>query len=154
MNHNGAGGGGGEILLINTIGGCGGAAKDTHPSLDPIYYLPQTKFAKVMFQSFCSQEGSTWPGTSPAGTISKQVPPPPQDQRQIQPLGRYIAPGQVHPPMQVPHPSAVHAGRYGQQAGSTHPAGMQSCFILFLCSFLKKLCQVIGFWPPSPGNHT
>ena len=24
-------------------------------------------------------------------------------------------------------PTAVHAGRYGQQAGGTHPNGMQSC---------------------------
>ena len=29
-----------------------------------------------------------------------------------------------------PLPSAVHAGRYGQQAGSTHPTGMQSCYYL------------------------
>ena len=27
-------------------------------------------------------------------------------------------------------PGAVHAGRYGQQAGSTHPTGMQSCVSL------------------------
>ena len=30
--------------------------------------------------------------------------------------------GQVHPP-----PGAVHAGKYGQQAGGTHPTGMHSC---------------------------
>ena len=41
--------------------------------------------------------------------------PPPWDQRQ------------VPPPEQAPPPSAVHAGRYGQQAGDTHPTGMQSC---------------------------
>ena len=35
-------------------------------------------------------------------------------------------PGQT-PPRSRP-PSAVHAGRYGQQAGGTHPTGMQSCF--------------------------
>ena len=61
--------------------------------------------------------------------------------------GRYTSPGQVQPragtppwagtpcpPRQV-HPSrqvrpplgAVHAGRYGQQAGGTHPTGMHSC---------------------------
>ena len=27
-------------------------------------------------------------------------------------------------------PGAVHAGRYGQQAGGTHPTGMHSCFIV------------------------
>ena len=70
------------------------------------------------------------------------------------PPGRYTPPGQVHPPpwastplagtplagtppRQV-HPQAgtppgrytpraVHAGRYGQQAGITHPTGMHSC---------------------------
>ena len=27
----------------------------------------------------------------------------------------------------IPPPHAVHAGRYGQQAGGMHPTGMQSC---------------------------
>ena len=44
-----------------------------------------------------------------------------------------------HPPDQVVHPpgpgnpprGAVHAGRYGQQAGGTHPTGMHSCYLLF-----------------------
>ena len=29
-----------------------------------------------------------------------------------------------------PSPAAVHAGRYGQQAGGTHPTGMQPCYYL------------------------
>ena len=33
------------------------------------------------------------------------------------------------PPTRSKHPPrAVHAGRYGQQAGGMHPTGMQSCF--------------------------
>ena len=32
-------------------------------------------------------------------------------------------------------PGAEHAGRYGQRAGGTHPAGMQSCF----SNFCQKL---------------
>ena len=35
---------------------------------------------------------------------------------------------QVTPLDQAP-PCAVHAGRYGQQAGGTHPTGMQFLFI-------------------------
>ena len=31
-------------------------------------------------------------------------------------------------PPRADTPSAVHAGRYGQQAGGTHPTGMQSYF--------------------------
>ena len=49
------------------------------------------------------------------------------------PLGRYTplagtSPRQVHPLADTPTPGAVHAGRYGQQAGGTHPTGMHSCF--------------------------
>ena len=43
------------------------------------------------------------------------------------------------------HPSAqaVHAGRYGQQAGGTHPTGMYTCWIEFLNIWsLQK--QVLG----------
>ena len=39
----------------------------------------------------------------------------------------YIPPG-ADTPEQTP-PSTVHAGRYGQQAGSTHPTGMHTCFL-------------------------
>ena len=31
-------------------------------------------------------------------------------------------------PREQTPPSTVHAGRYVQQAGGTHPTGMQSCF--------------------------
>ena len=34
----------------------------------------------------------------------------------------------LHPPGADISPCAVHAGRYGQQAGGLHPTGMQSCF--------------------------
>ena len=53
-------------------------------------------------------EGSTWAGT-------------PLDQ--VHPLRtRYTPLGPGTPPT-----GAVHAGRYGQQAGGTHPTGMHSC---------------------------
>ena len=29
-------------------------------------------------------------------------------------------------------PGAVHAGKYGQQAGGTHPTGMHTCYNMFL----------------------
>ena len=49
-----------------------------------------------------------------------------------------LTPGQTPPLEQAPpvsrHPScAVHAGRYGQQAGGMHPTGMQSS-----CIFEKR----------------
>ena len=60
-------------------------------------------------------------GTHPrADTALEQTPPSP-------------TPDQTCPQRRHPPPSAVHAGRYGQQAGGMHPTGMQSCM---LCKFL------------------
>ena len=55
-----------------------------------------------------------------------QAPPPqtrhPSDQ---------ALPQTRHPPG-ADTPTAVHAGRYGQQAGGMHPAGMQSCLKMLI----------------------
>ena len=51
------------------------------------------------------------PGRHPPGADTPQEQTPP--------------PGADTPPEQTP--PAVHAGRYGQQAGGTHPTGMHSC---------------------------
>ena len=45
-------------------------------------------------------------------------------------------PGQVHPPPGAVH---VHAGRYGQQAGGTHPTGIHSCLLYFVACGLVRL---------------
>ena len=72
-------------------------------------------------------------------TLQAGTPPSPQAGTPP-PLGRYTPPwagtppGQVNPPWAGKSPQAgtppgvVHAGRYGQQAGGTHPTGMHSCF--------------------------
>ena len=98
------------------------------------YYCLQTKFAKVMFLHLSVSHSvhgelvrlSACLDTHPPG----QTPPgsrhPPQEQT---------------PPEQTP-PRAVHAGRYGQQTGSTHPTGMHTCFCsihLIRLRFLIKL---------------
>ena len=54
--------------------------------------------------------------------------------RTVTPPGRYTPLGRCTPragtPWQVhPSPGAVHAGRYWQQAGGTHPTGMHSCYV-------------------------
>ena len=75
-------------------------------------------------QSFCSQGRVSVPvhaGIPPgpeADTPHDQRQTPPHDQRQT-------TPG----PEADPPPFAVYAGRYGQQAGGTHPTGMQSCLL-------------------------
>ena len=88
------------------------------------------------------------------GTPPDQVHPPgtryttPLDQvhprDQVHPPGpgtppgtRYTPQDQVHPLHQIPpprtsNPRAVHAGKYGQQAGGTHPTGMHSCYCMNL----------------------
>ena len=86
---------------------------------DPHIYSAQTKFAKVMFShvSVC-----------PQGGVPGQVPP-----------GRYTLLRHVHTP------GAVHAGRYGQQAGGTHPTGMHSCpFCIWATRSFISSCD--GTW--------
>ena len=69
----------------------------------------QTKFAKV-FTSVCLSTGGCLPQCM---------------------LG--YTPGSRQPPC------AVHAGRYGQQAGGTHPTGMHTCIFLKPSYFLFDL---------------
>ena len=66
---------------------------------------------------------SLWDQVHPLGPDKFPLGPgkPPWDQ--VHPLPR----DQVHPMGSGTSPLAVHAGRYGQQAGGTHPTGMQSC---------------------------
>ena len=60
---------------------------------------------------------SPGPGTPPGqGTPPDQVP-----------LRTRHTPWDQAPPLGPDPPCAVHAGRYGQQAGGMHPTGMQSC---------------------------
>ena len=68
--------------------------------------------------------GQTPPGQKPpcADNPLEQTPPPGADT----PSGADISPQSIHPSRSRP-PHAMHAGRYGQQAGSTHPTGIQSC---------------------------
>ena len=58
-------------------------------------------------------------------TARRHLPPgadtSPRDQRQTQPTPT---------PEETPVPCAVHAGRYGQQAGGTHPTGMHTCLCI------------------------
>ena len=61
------------------------------------------------------------------------------------PLRPENSPWSRHPPpppgADTPPSRAVHAGRYGQQAGGMHPTGMQSC--LFVFSNWLKQCPII-----------
>ena len=65
------------------------------------------------------------------GYLGRSTPGPGTPPWPGTPPGRYT-PGQVHPPR------AVHAGRYGQQAGGTHPTEMHSC-----CSFFPGCDTVV-----------
>ena len=47
------------------------------------------------------------------------------------------------------HPGAVHAGRYGQQAGGTHPTGMHTCAVC-----VKFITSEHGFMFVAPGSAT
>ena len=104
-------------------------------------------WGKVIFSEACVKnsvhgEGSASvrAGIPPPWTRHHPLGPAPQDQApphwtkhptgpstpldQATPLGPDpLSPWTRHPPC------AVHAGRYGQQMGSTHPTGMHSCLL-------------------------
>ena len=109
---------------------------------DNIPFLPSANevWGKVIFSEACVKNsvhgGSTWAGTLPRTRYT------PQNRYTLPGPGTPPRPGtpfqdQVHPPKHViATPSgAVHAGRYGQQAGGMHPTGMHSChkYWMFLC---------------------
>ena len=54
-------------------------------------------------------------------------------------------PQSKHPPPGADPPNAEHAGRYGQQAGGTHPTGMQSCFFLHIKTLVELDRKVICY---------
>ena len=97
--------------------------------------LGQGNIFSSVCQEFCSRGGvclSTcwdtppWDQASPRADTPRDQAPPGAD-----PLGPGTSP-RANPPGTRHPPCAVHAGRYGQQAGSMHPTGMQSCLILKL----------------------
>ena len=86
------------------------------------FYQPQTKFSEACVKN----------------SVHSGVP------GQVQPRD------QVHPSDQV-HTPRMHAGRYGQQAGGTHPAGMHSCLVLYFIRLIwrhKYSSLVLDVMPP------
>ena len=96
-------------------------------------------WGKVMFLhvSVIQVHGGSAPGP---GTSNPQTRHPPGDQA---PPWDQTAPWTRHPP------NAVHAERYWQQAGGTHPTGMQSCVIQIY--FFKNFVHFWGHWYPCFG---
>ena len=92
--------------LVHAVGRSGGWQSTEMPSC----YRPQRSWCKVIFSEACVKNSVHRSGGS------SQTPPAadtPQEQA---------------PPL----PSAMHAGRYGQQAGGTHPTGMHTCLTIWL----------------------
>ena len=100
------------------------------------YYHPQTKCAKVMFLHlsiilFTGGSTSVHAGIHPPD----QTPPEADTPSADTPAGiTPPLPEQTPPRSKQPPPCAMHAGRYGQQAGGMHPTGMHTC--LFVCTIV------------------
>ena len=105
-------------------------------SLKPCY-RPQRSWGKVMFSQACVILftggvclSACWDTTPPGADPHQEQTPP----------------GSRHTP------TAEHAGRYGQCAGSTHPTGMQSCLVVASCLFKRGWFRLVHFGIPSlPG---
>ena len=80
------------------------------------FYRPQRSWGNVCVILFTGRGG---------GCLSAcwDTHPPPRQGRP--PPGRAYPPGKADPPL-----CAVHAWKYGQQAGGMHPTGMQFLFYL------------------------
>ena len=94
--------------------------------LPPATKLGQGNIFRSVCQEFCPQGGLPhcmlgYTQTTPPPTPEPEAGTPRPDQT----------------------PSTVHAGRYGQQAGGTHPTGMQSCCKLIYEGFY--LLQILLF---------
>ena len=107
--------------------------------LPPATKLEQGNIFTSVCQEFCPQgvchQPPPWADTPLGRHTPGQTPPrsrhpwgadPP-------PPGQTLPSGSRQPlsPRSRP-PQAVHAGRYGQQAGGTHPTGMHTCLCIFL----------------------
>ena len=89
-----------------------------------------------------------------SASVHAAIPPPPPGPgtplEQIpSPLGTRRPPRADAPRDQAP-PCAVHAGRYGQQAGRMHPTGIQSCHIERLRSCLRSYKEQAALFPVKP----
>ena len=90
----------------------------TFHQIDTNFYRPQRSWGKVIF----SQASVILFTVGESASVHAGIP--------------YSPPQQDKPPWQGDPPCTVHAGRYGQQAGSMHPTGMQ-----FLLPATTKLGQ-------------
>ena len=68
-----------------------------------------------------------WDTPPRADTPQEQTPQSRHPWEQTSPQEQ-TPPGRRHPGANTPPSHVVHAGRYGQQAGGTHPTGMHTCF--------------------------
>ena len=96
--------------------------------MDLIYYRQERSWDKVIFSEACVKNSVHWELYPSMQWDQRQTSPPReqtplQDQRQTLPT-----PLKEQTP---PPPGAVHAGRYRQQAGGTHPTGMHTCFYYY-----------------------
>ena len=85
--------------------------------------LGQGNIFSSMCQEFCSR------GVCLSACWDTTTPPPLETGTPLEhiPLEEATPPRAPPPEQTPPPPCAVHAGRYGQQAGGMHPTGMLSC---------------------------
>ena len=112
-------------------------------------YRPQRSWGKAIFSQASVILFTDGGGGGGSALVHAGTPPPSgkaNPPARKPPLARQTAPTQQgrpptvarRPPWQGRHPCAVHAGRYGQQAGGMHPTGMQ--FLFCYCYWPMRDC--------------
>ena len=124
------------------------------------YYRPQRSWGKVMFLQVSvilfteGESASVHAGITPPPRGRNQEDPPPsrpprsgtpQEENPPPPEQAPPPPGRDPPGAEtIPPRKQCMQGRYGQQAGGTHPTGMHACFPYI--SSNKLQCCVCGFF--------
>ena len=106
-------------------------------------YCQQMKFPKVMFLHLsailftggrclpqCMLGCTPWEQTPLGGDNSPRADTPWEQTPPRADTHREQTPPRADTPHGADTPSTVHAGRYRQQAGGSHPTGMYTCFII------------------------
>ena len=115
-------------LSVNLFTGC------VYPSMQWIRHPPGKQ---------TSPQEDRLPRKTPPGDTT---PPPQEDRPPRKKPGRHSPrktdPREDRPPTRktdTPPPRAVHAGRYRQQEGGTHPTGMHTCIQIKILYLLQNI---------------
>ena len=116
------------MVTLSLQCGANGEWSNEPPTCRKYHYRPQRSWGKVMFLhlSVILFTGGIF-CLSACWDIDPSRSRPPGADTLLPGADLPTGADTPHPRSRHPPPGAVHAGRYGQQEGGTHPTGMHTC---------------------------